>query len=91
MKGGEEFFINGRTYLLEGNDFMASEAFDKAVAVDKAYAAKVIDEYYNAGKTALGFYYIFINMSQNLVTSLEKFLTVSSNEETSSSSLASSR
>ena len=44
------------------------------------------------GKTTLtgGFYDTFIKVSQNLVTSFEKFLTVSSNEETSSSSLDSS-
>ena len=45
----ESHFLEGRTYLHEGNEIKASESFDKAVSIDKAYTAKVPDEYYHAG------------------------------------------
>ena len=45
----EEYFNQGRTYLVQGNEVKASEAFDKAVSIDKSFSAKVSDEYYSAG------------------------------------------
>lgn len=39
----------GRVYLLAGDEVKASEAFDKAVSLDKGYREKVLFEYYEAG------------------------------------------
>ena len=62
----ESHFLEGRTYLHEGNEIRASESFDKAVSIDKAYTAKVPDEYYHAGlvlikdpkKSHIGLHYL---------------------------------
>jgi TolA-binding protein len=62
----EKHFSEGHNYLLQGNEVKASEAFEKAIAVDKGYSAKVPDEYYSAGlilikdpkKSNIGIHYL---------------------------------
>lgn len=45
----EEHFNQGQTYLVQGNEVKAAEAFDMAVSIDKSFSARVPDEYYIAG------------------------------------------
>lgn len=62
----EEYFNQGRAYLVEGNEVKASEAFDMAVSIDKSFSARVPDEYYIAGlilikylrKSNIGIHYL---------------------------------
>ena len=62
----EEHFNQGRTYLVQGNEVKASEAFDMAVSIDKSFSARVPDEYYIAGlilikdprKSNIGIHYL---------------------------------